>query len=255
MTLARLRTWGLRALGAGAATVALAVGWIHLTGNLATVVPGQVYRSAQMGPSALASTIRDRGVRTVLNLRGHHPKAAWYRAERDATLAAGATQVDIPLSSCEWASRTRLRTLVDVLRTCEKPVLIHCWHGSERTGLASAFALLLRDGSDPAEARAQFSARYLFVPFGDGVVTLRHLDQYEAWLAENGLTHAPDVFRRWVAEGYRPGVPSREQWPYDPDPLVVTTRPTPSGPDERKVWDDRGRASSARREVEPAPSR
>ena len=139
-----------------------------------------------------------------------------------------------------------MKMLVDVLDACDKPVLIHCWHGSERTGLVSALAILLRDGSTLAEARAQFSLRYLFVPWGDGIVTLRHLDQYAAWLASNGLAHTPDSLRRWAAEGFVPGTPSREQWPYDPYPLVVTTRPTPGGPVESKVWDERGRAAAAR---------
>jgi hypothetical protein len=236
-----------------AATVTLgsALGWVHLTGNFATVVDGEVYRSAQMRARSVAGAVRDHRVRTVLNLRGHHPETGWYRAERDATLGQGATQVDMALSSCDWMSRAQMRTLVDVLTNCDKPVLLHCWHGSERSGLASALAILLRDGSTLAEARAQFSPRYLFVPWGDGVVTLRHLEQYEAWLAGAGLTHSPANLRRWANEGFVPGTPSREQWPYDPYPLVVTTRPTPEGPVETKVWDERGR-TAARRQGEPA---
>lgn len=244
MKRARWRAWTLRVVLAGSVAIGSFVGWISLTGNFATVIPGRVYRSAQMGGPGLASTVRDHRVRTVLNLRGHHPESAWYRAERDATLAQGATQVDIALSSSEWMSRPQLRTVVDVLTTAEPPVLVHCWHGSERTGLVSAFAILLRDGSTLDEARAQFSARYLFVPWGDGVVTLRHLEHYEAWLGRNGLAHSPAAFRRWVSEGFVPGEPSREQWPYDPYPLVVTTRPTPGGPVETKVWDERGRTAS-----------
>ncbi len=231
-----------------AATIAVgsAVGWISLTDNFATVVDRQVYRSAQMGASHLARAVRDHRVRTVFNLRGYHPESAWYRDERGTTLGWGATQVDIALSSCEWMSRAQMNTIVDVLGSCEKPVLIHCWHGSERSGLVSALATLLREGSTLEEARRQFSARYLFVPWGDGVVTLRHLEQYEAWLGRHGLTHSPEVLRRWAAEGYVPGTPSRDQWPYDPYPLVVRTKATPDGPVESKLWDERGRAAAAR---------
>lgn len=251
MRRARWRRWALRVALVGALTVAVAVGWVHLTGNFATVLPGQVYRSAQMRASGLARAVGENRVRTVLNLRGYHPESDWYRRERDATLGQGATQVDIPLSSSEWMSRAQMRTLVEVLATCERPVLLHCWHGSERSGLVSAFSILLREGSTLDEARAQFSVRYLFVPFGDGVVTLRHLEQYGAWLGTNGLAHSPDAFRRWANEGFVPGTPSREQWPYDPYPLSVTTRLTPSGPVEAKVWDERGR--SARREDGAVP--
>jgi len=54
-----------------------------------------------------------------------------------------------------------------------------------------------------------------------------HLDQYEAWLRDRRLEHTPAHFRRWIADGFWPGRPSREQWPYDPYPLIVITRPGP----------------------------
>jgi len=257
MKLGRLRKWALRPAIAAAAIVATAVGWNFATGNFGPVIEGRAYRSAQLSPSGLARAIREHGVRTVLNLRGRNRDRAWYRGEREATLAAGATQVDIALSSCVWMSRTQLRTLVDVLETCEKPVLIHCWRGAERTGLASAFLALLQDGSTLADARAQFSLRHLFVRYGDGKVTAEHLDQYASWLATNRLDHSPAAFRRWVATGYRPGKPNREDWPIDPYPLVVTTRPTPHGPEEIEVFDPRGRpiAGAARAGLEPAAVR
>ena len=91
-----------------------------------------------------ARIVRSHGIKTVLNLRGAHPEQAWYRAERSATLGAGATQIDMAMSSCEWMSRDQARMLVRVLDTCEYPLLIHCWRGSERTGLVSAMTELLR---------------------------------------------------------------------------------------------------------------
>src|SRR5207245_2536743 len=107
------------------------------------VQPGRFFRSAQLSGPALAGKLREHRVRTVLNLRGSHPELAWYRDERAATLEAGATQVDIPLSSCEWMSRAQARAVLEVLETAERPLLVHCFHGSERTALVSAFAVLL----------------------------------------------------------------------------------------------------------------
>ena len=195
--------------------------------NFGVVRPGQIYRSGQMGAGSLSRVVRDRGIRTVLNLRGANPDEPWYRDEREAANALGATQIDVAMSSCEWMSRVQARAIVDVLDTCEYPLLIHCWRGSERTGLVSAFSELLRPDGSLESARAQFSIRYLFVHAGDGVVMPRHLDQYEAWLAGQGLGHDPARFRRWIADGFRPGQPSREDWPYDPYPLTVVTRPAP----------------------------
>lgn len=209
------------------------VAWDQWTGNFGVIVPGRSYRAGQMSSAMLGGIVRVHGVKTVLNLRGSNPDQAWYRAERAATTAAGATQVDVSMSSCEWMSRAQLRAVIRVLDTCEYPLLVHCQWGSERTGLISAFAELLRPGSTLEDAWRQFSARYLYVRARDGKVMAEHLDQYAAWLKARGATHAPEQFRRWVDAGFQPGVPSREQWPYDPYPLVVVTRPEPSEPRAR----------------------
>lgn len=178
-----------------------------------------------MSSGRLSKTLRDHGVRTVLNLRGANPDQDWYRAERAATLDAGATQVDVSLSSCIWMSRVQLRTIVKALDEMQYPVLIHCAWGSERTGLVSAIAELLREGSTLADARAQFSVRYLYINAGDGRIMSEAIDQYEAWLKAEKTAHSPAAFRRWAESGYRPGNPSRESWPYDPYPLIVVTPP------------------------------
>jgi protein tyrosine phosphatase (PTP) superfamily phosphohydrolase (DUF442 family) len=201
------------------------VAWDQATYNFGTVQPGRIYRSGQMPAAALARTLRDRGIKTVLNLRGPNPQLPWYAAEREATLRAGATQIDIPMSSCVWMSRTQLRTIIKALEEAERPVLIHCAWGSERTGLVSAFAELLRPGATLHDARAQFSLAYLFLRVNDGKIMAEHLDRYEDWLKAKGLTHSPASFKRWVDEGFTPGFPNREQWPYDPYPLIVISKP------------------------------
>jgi protein-tyrosine phosphatase len=221
----RITEWTLRLIVAIAAPALLYLAWDQATYNFGTVQPGRIYRSGQMPARALARTLQDNRIKTVLNLRGSNQGDAWYREEVAATNQAEATQCDVAMSSCVWMSRSQLRALVRVLRTAEYPMLIHCAWGSERTGLVSAFAELLRPGGTLEEARAQFSIAYLFMRVGDGKVMAEHLEQYERWLHESGLHHEPANFLRWVDEGFHPGVPSREQWQYDPYPLVVITRP------------------------------
>jgi protein tyrosine phosphatase (PTP) superfamily phosphohydrolase (DUF442 family) len=201
------------------------VGVRYGTGNVAEVAPGAYYRSAQLTASGISRLIRDRGIRTVVNLRGCNPETPWYRAERAATLAAGASQVDLAMASDLWLSRAQMRTLVDVLRQAERPVLIHCEWGAERTGLASALVELLRPGGSPDSARAQFGPYYLYLPTADGLVMRGHVDAYERWLVGKNWTHTPERFLAYADSGYVPGSPSREEWPYDPYPLVVVTRP------------------------------
>lgn len=221
----RVARWCLKITAAAALVAILYVAWDQATYNFGTVQPGRIYRSGQMPAHALARTLRNYGIKTVLNLRGVNPSLAWYPAERETTLKAGATQIDIPMSSCLWMSRVQLRTLIDALETAEYPLLVHCAWGAERTGLVSAFAELLRPGASLADARAQFSLGYLFLRINDGKIMAEHLDRYEAWLKEQGLSHSATHFKRWVNEGFVPGVPSREQWPYDPYPLIVISRP------------------------------
>ncbi|GAC1464263.1 MAG: hypothetical protein NVSMB9_02700 [Isosphaeraceae bacterium] len=205
------------------------VSWAQYLNNFGTIETAHVFRAGQMNAETLGRTLRQRRIKTVLNLRGLNAQQAWYRAERTATIGAGAAQVDLALSSSEWISRARLRTLVRILDSSEYPMLIHCQWGSDRTGLASAVVALLRPGGTLEDARRQFSTGYLYVRAGDGKVMAEHLDQYEGWLRDQGLSHTSGRFRLWVEKGYRPGQPSREQWPYDPHPLVVITRPPRSG--------------------------
>ena len=216
--------------------------WDQWTYNFGEVQPGEIYRSGQMPADALTETIRDRGIKTVLNLRGDNPQHPWYRAECAATIASGATLVDIPMSSCEWMSRLQLRAVIEVLETYERPILVHCQWGSERTGLVSTFAELLRPGATLDDAKRQISLRYLYVRVGDGKVMAEHIDAYESWLKTKSQGHSPEQFRRWVIEGYVPKIPSREFWPSDPKPVALVTRP-----EEKSAILDREREQGPRR--------
>ena len=170
------------------------MGWNQATHNFGVVQPGRIYRSGQMPALALARTVRERQIRTVVNLRGPNPRESWYREEVGATLAEGATQVDIPMSSCVWMSRIQLCMLVRVLDTCDYPLLIHCAWGSERTGLASAVAELLRPSATLVDVRGQLAVRYLYVRLGDGRIMTDFLDQYEDWLRRTGSSIGPRSF-------------------------------------------------------------
>jgi protein tyrosine phosphatase (PTP) superfamily phosphohydrolase (DUF442 family) len=227
MRTSRLRRW-LVSLGVVVLIGLLPISfvlWRYSTSNLGALQPGRIQRSGQMSANRLTATIEGSGVRTVLNLRGVNENDAWYLAERNATTAAGAIQVDFKMASDQWLSRAQLRALIRIFDSSEYPLLIHCESGSERTGLASAIAELLRPDGSVKDARTQFSRSYLFVRDAKNKVLPEHLEQYEAWLHARGWNHSPDRFRQWAAEGFVPGQPSREYWPFNPDPLVVITRP------------------------------
>ena len=116
----QLARWIARFAAAVVLAGVLYVAWDQATYNFGELQPGRIYRSGQMPASALGRTIRDHKIKTVLNLRGSN-KDAWYSSERKATLDAGATQIDIAMSSCIWMSRAQLRTVIETLDTAEYP--------------------------------------------------------------------------------------------------------------------------------------
>src|SRR5262249_45847672 len=147
---------------------------------------------------------RERGIRTVVNLRGCCPPLDWYLDECRVTHALNIAQEDIGLSAMRLPSTSEIRRLVEVLDHCEYPVLFHCYRGADRTGLASAVVLLLQDGVTLDDALGQLGILYGHVRIGKTGQIDRFFDLYADWLADQRLEHSPAVFRRWVDGGYCP---------------------------------------------------
>jgi protein tyrosine phosphatase (PTP) superfamily phosphohydrolase (DUF442 family) len=190
------------AVGLGFAAEAVRV--VALT-NVHTVIPGRVYRTAQLRPDGLDALIAEKGVRTVVNLRGVCAPNPWYLDECRVTHAAGVNQEDVTFSAKRFPSPTELARLIDVLDRCEYPIVLHCQRGADRTGMASTVVKLLQTDADLAAARRQLWPRYGHFAVGRAAVLDAFFDYYERWLAARGEAHAPDRFRRWVATDYCPG--------------------------------------------------
>jgi protein tyrosine phosphatase (PTP) superfamily phosphohydrolase (DUF442 family) len=173
--------------------------------NLHSVIPQQVYRSAQLDAPTLERVVSRYGIRSVLNLRGHCPGEAWYQAESNVLRRREVAQYDVALSSSMVPGVSEMRNLVGVLETAERPLLIHCRRGSDRTGLVCAMGLLLQEGTPPRQALGQLSWRYGHVPFGSTGRLRWVLDWYQEWLAETRQEHTPARFRDWATRVYRPG--------------------------------------------------
>jgi protein tyrosine/serine phosphatase len=173
--------------------------------NFHTVVPGRFYRCSQPSPAALQAAIRRYGIRTVVNLRGCCDPIDWYLAECRAGVDGDLSQEDINFSAGRLPSVHSMRELVAVLDRSEKPVLIHCHKGIDRTGLASTVVKLLYEDTTLDEARGQLSLRYGHLPLGRTANIDRFFDLYAEWLAKQGVAHSHANFRRWATEDYCPG--------------------------------------------------
>lgn len=148
------------AAGGGFAIFAAVLAVEQATGNLHEVVPGVVFRSGQLDPGRFERVAAKFGIRSVLNLRGAAPGADWYEQERAASAEAGIVHADFAMTSRELLPSDRARDLIALMRDLPTPILIHCEHGSDRSGLASALYLAAVAGADEDEAEGQLSIAY-----------------------------------------------------------------------------------------------
>jgi protein tyrosine phosphatase (PTP) superfamily phosphohydrolase (DUF442 family) len=208
------------------------IGSMIVTRNEHEILPGRVYRSAQLNPDQLEKFVHKHNIRTVVNLRGR-PFNEWYPAEARATQALGISQEDITTSANRLPPPGEIRRLIEVFDRSEHPLLIHCQQGADRTGLASAMYLLLYTDADFSTAKRQCSPRYGHLRIHTTAAMDEFFDQYEAWLAARGEAHSPERFRAWAIKEYSPGpgqaklelVNALATTPYS-DPFKFTLRAT-----------------------------
>lgn len=176
-------------------TEMLDVGFLrHLWTNEGEIAPG-VWRSNHPGRRRMKGYAK-RGIRTVLNLRNDTRKSPCKLVRNDCE-DNGMTYVSYPMAPRHAPKAEVLLGLIELFPKLEKPVLIHCKSGADRTGLAAALWLLTQEGASLAEARRQLSLEYLhFREFETGVLDAV-LDLY----AEEGRGRS---FVDWVRTGYEP---------------------------------------------------
>ncbi len=164
--------------------------------NFAQVAPG-VFRSNQPGPDRFAS-YADMGIRTVLNLRGA-VRQSYYLFEEEICAQRGMTLIDVALSARAAPRREALLELLKAFDTAERPLLMHCKSGADRTGLAAALYLLACEGATLATARGQLSRRFLHFRKSKTGMMDHFLDLYERETAVD-----PMPIRDWIAGQYDP---------------------------------------------------
>lgn len=184
--------------------VAVEARYIYFGRNWHEVVPGRVYRCAQLSGSALTEQIAQAGIKTIVNLRGTCLGFEWYNAECRTTSRLGVSQEDITLSATRLPAPDEVRRFVDVIDRSEYPIAMHCRQGVDRTGMMAAAALLLLTDATPDDARRQLSPRFGHVPLGPTRVMNRFLELYDEWLLDRGVLHSQQAFRQWASREYCP---------------------------------------------------
>lgn len=106
-------------------------------------VNDNIYRSQQ--PDAMGmSELEKKGFKTVINLR-HYKKDDTVARNTDLILK------HLPINTFTL-SKKELAKGIEMLRTAEKPILVHCLHGSDRTGALIAAYRIVELGWSKEEA-------------------------------------------------------------------------------------------------------
>lgn len=100
-------------------------------------VSAELYRCEQPSPDDIAD-LRALGVRTIFNLRNYHSDSKKFATAGFGLLASPTDAGDVTEDYLVAALRQ--------FRDAPKPVIVHCWHGSDRTGVFVAAYRIAFDG-------------------------------------------------------------------------------------------------------------
>ncbi len=163
--------------------------------NEGTIAEG-VFRANQPDARMLAEW-KARGIVEVVCLRGKTPVV--HAMEEADCAALGLRFLHTPMPSRAAPSVDSLLRLIERFDNLQRPALIHCKSGADRTGLAAVIWAVHVEGRPIAEARGALGLRHMHLRFTKTGVLDRFLDLYEARVAQG-----PIGIRDWIATEYDP---------------------------------------------------
>jgi protein tyrosine/serine phosphatase len=144
------------ALAAGSAGIAWGV--MEYRTNWADVVPGRIYRSAQIPALLIRHKLKANQIRTIIFLSHDDENDADIQAEKQTAAELGADFLNFPMSGDGLAPPQQytdaLRALLQSVRS-GKAALVHCHSGAQRTGGVIAVYRLLVEKKPPADVLAE----------------------------------------------------------------------------------------------------
>ncbi|MBY6002685.1 tyrosine-protein phosphatase [Salipiger bermudensis] len=136
------------------------------------------------------------GIKSVITLRGEE-KYSHYLFEKESCENLGLTLLHAKLWARMAPKRERILTLIETMRSAEKPMMFHCKSGADRAGFASAVYLMVFEGVPVEEARKQLGLKYVHLEFTRTGIQGYILDVYAA-----RNRRAPIAFEEWIATEY-----------------------------------------------------
>jgi protein tyrosine/serine phosphatase len=175
-------------------------GWCiqNYRANWGVVVPGKIYRSAQMSPSLLRWKLRDNHIGVIIFLSFDDEADSDVRAEKQIAANDHIQFLNFPMMGDGVASpqmyTLALSALCDANRA-GKTVLVHCHSGAQRTGGVVAVYRMLVEKMSPAQALAEMEhyghdprKNLTLIPFLN-----EHIGQWADALVKDGvIDRVPD---------------------------------------------------------------
>lgn len=140
----------------------------------------------------------DRGIRSILTLRGGEDRPH-HLFELEACRDFGLAFHCVPMSARHAPQVAQLTAVFDVLDRIERPFLMHCKSGADRTGLVSALYLLHYENTPLAQAQRQLSFRYVHLRRTKTGILDFFLDTYARQTEATGIG-----IRDWITTDYNP---------------------------------------------------
>lgn len=163
-------------------------------------VSQDVYRSRQLSGNQLKKVINDNGIKTVIRLVGtEDSNRESFEEEQAAIEQTEAELVVASLPSSRLPYRSEIQRVFEALDNAKAPILVHCKHGSDRTGLVSTIWMHDYMGRPLSEAREQLAFfPYGHVAWGEASAMQQFLNMY----AEFAKTNPGISIKDWVKLHY-----------------------------------------------------
>ncbi len=107
-------------------------------------VDGKLYRSGRPAKGDFRTLLEKHGIGEVLSMRWYHDhkKSAHLAGLKLHRIASKASKITVH----------QLTEALRVIRDAQHPILVHCWHGSDRTGAVIAMYRMVFQGVSKEEA-------------------------------------------------------------------------------------------------------
>lgn len=156
----------------------------------------EMWRANQPSPRQIEAHHKERGIRTILNLRGVSTQG-YYLLEQETCAKLGIALVDYQVFSRDTPTPEAVLGTRSLFADMAYPALMHCKSGADRAGLMSVLYLIARKNTPVSEALGQLSGKYLHIKQGKTGM----LDAFFEAALQAGAD-APEDFFNWIENEY-----------------------------------------------------